>query len=156
MKARVAASFVLAAGVILGTAGCNLLAPQDTTQIQTSSVGVQGQVGDVAIRDAVLVSNGTDANLVATFVNESAQPVSVDVAPASDTAAAQSVNVPANGTTVVSDSTAVQFNDVSAALGSLYPIYFTYTGGEGTTVSLPVVTGELAMFSTLTPTPAAG
>src|SRR5579875_2143645 len=35
VKARVAASLVLAVGVAIGTAGCGFLAPQETTRINT-------------------------------------------------------------------------------------------------------------------------
>src|SRR6185369_8499035 len=60
----------LAIAVTLGTAGCGFLAPQSTTRHYDASDGVSGNVGDIAVRNALIVTgDGSVGNLVVTLVN---------------------------------------------------------------------------------------
>ena len=58
MKARVAASIVLALAVAVGTAGCGFIAPQATTKHYDASDGVSGNVGQIDVRNAFIVTDG--------------------------------------------------------------------------------------------------
>src|ERR1700710_1284550 len=72
VKARVAASVALALAVAFGTAGCGFVAPQATTKHYDASDGVGGTVGQIDVRNAMIItdaSDGTVGNLVVTLVN---------------------------------------------------------------------------------------
>ena len=69
MKSRIAA-LALAAAVSLGLAGCNLAAPQDTTIQYDPSDGVSLALGDLELRNVLVISeDGELGNLVGTAVN---------------------------------------------------------------------------------------
>ncbi|WP_022882540.1 hypothetical protein [Gryllotalpicola ginsengisoli] len=154
MKARVAASVILATGIMLGTAGCNLIAPQETTKItESTSFGVEGQVGKVDIRNAYLVAEGESVNLVATLVNSSSKAQTVTVQPDARAADDQTVTIPAGTTAVLGNATRVQWNDLDAAPGSLFPVYFSYGTETGANLKLPVLTSDFQINETVTPTP---
>lgn len=154
MKARVAASVVLAVGVALGTAGCGFLAPQETTRItQSTSFGVEGDVGDVHIRNAYLVTKGKQVTLIATFVNQGGSAQTLTVQPNASVQDTKQVHVSVGDPTVVGPKKRLQWNDLKASPGSLLPVFFTYGNKTGTTLDLPVLTGSFEINSTLTPTP---
>ena len=154
MKVRVAASVVLAAGVVIGTAGCGFLAPQETTRItQSTSFGVEDTIGDIHIRNAYLVAEGQQVALVATFVNKGDSGETVSIQPHSSPSDTKSLTVPAGDPTIVGPSQTLQWDDLKAAPGSLFPVFFTYGGKTGVSMQLPVLTGDFAINSTLTPTP---
>jgi hypothetical protein len=154
VKARVVASVVLAIGVAIGTAGCNLLAPQETTRItQSTSFGVEGTVGDVHIRNAYLVAKGQKAALVATFVNKGDSGQTMTIQPNASATDTQSLHVGKGDPTIIGPENTLQWDDLNAAPGSLLPVFFTYGSKTGITMDLPVLTGDFKINSTLTPTP---
>ncbi|HEY0248098.1 MAG TPA: hypothetical protein VGC45_07530 [Gryllotalpicola sp.] len=156
MKARVAASVVLAVGVVLGTAGCNLIAPQDTTKIQQpTAFGQEGMVGDVDIRNAYLVADGDAVSLVATFVNDGTSGATMSIQPNASSSDTTNLLVPSGAPTVVGPDQHVQWSGLDAAPGSLLPVFFTYGDKTGVKINLPVLTGDFQVNSTLTPTPVA-
>ena len=141
MKARVAASIVLAFGLGLGMSGCTLITTQDTLHIKESSIGVAGSVGEIDVRNAVLVTRGDDGttgNLVATFVNNEGKPHRVEVEHGS---AAEYVTVPAYGVKKIGGAgeTRVQFKDLGEKPGALADVYFTYGSETGTRLRVPVL-----------------
>lgn len=84
VKLRIAFAALAATGVALGMTGCNLVTPQATTYSYNPSDGRNGNSGEVAVRNALLVvdpSDTTRASLNGTFVNDSdqAQPLSISV-----------------------------------------------------------------------------
>lgn len=154
MKARVVASVVLALGVAIGTAGCNLLAPQETTRItQSTSFGVEGDVGDIHIRNAYLVAQGDQVALVATFVNLGTSGQTLSVQPNASADDTKSVHIGEGAPTVIGPKQHVQWNDLTVSPGSLFPVFFVYGDKTGVTLQLPVLTGAFSINSTLTPTP---
>ncbi len=152
MKARVAASIVLALGLGLGMSGCTLITLQDTKYVKESSVGVGGSVGEVDIRNAVIVSdsNGTVGNLVVTFVNNEGKPHFVSVQHGSTT---RSVAVPAYGVKKVGEEggTRVRLPQLGAKPGSLTDLYFSYQGVTGTRLRVPVVSSSFPGFEGYSP-----
>ncbi|MFC4242294.1 hypothetical protein ACFOYW_02835 [Gryllotalpicola reticulitermitis] len=155
MKARVAASVVLAIGVAIGTAGCGFLAPQETTRIsQPTAFGVQGDVGSIHIRNAYFVAQGNQVALIATFVNSGTSGQTVSIQPNASASDTQSLHVGQGDPTVIGPQQQLQWSDLSATPGSLLPVFFSYGSASGVTLKLPVLTGDFGINSTLTPTPA--
>ncbi|WP_298227998.1 hypothetical protein [Gryllotalpicola sp.] len=158
MKARAAASIVLSVGLAGGLAGCNLLSPQATTKHYVASDGVSGNFGNgIAVRNAFLVDGGNGAaNLVATFVSPDVLGGTVTVQPNADAALTQSVALTGGSqVTVIGPTTTVTFSGLDAQPGSLVPLYFQSSGGEGVTLDVPVLTNEIGAYATLAPSAAA-
>jgi hypothetical protein len=140
----------------LGTSGCGFLVSQATVNHYHPSDGVGGEVGSLAIRNAILVSNGENtANLVVTIVNEGdkAHNLTVQYESAGDKAS-QNVQVEAHSiVSVGTDGPTVVLNDVNAPPGSLFPVFMQYGNETGTELLVPVLDGSLPTYSTLVPTP---
>lgn len=164
MKARVAASVVLALAVAFGTAGCGLVAPQATTKHYDASDGVSGSVGTIDVRNAIIVTDaagGTVGSLVVTLVNtgSTAQRVAVTAGDQSTEPAYVTVDAGQTkqvGTEPESDSGNVFFTPFSALPGSLYPVFFQYGSQTGVQLQVPVLDGGLSEYKDLvppTPTP---
>jgi len=140
----------------MGTSACNLIAPQATLIRYDASDGVSGTVGTIAIRNALLISQGEGAaNLVANLVNEGSDPVTMTIQYTSNGSKVnETVDVKAHETLAVgTDGPTVTFRDVDAQPGSLFPVYFQYGDETGVELLTPVLTGAMAEYSTLTPTP---
>lgn len=158
VKARIAASVVLAVGVALATAGCNLVAPQATRKIYDASDGVGATIGDLAIRNAMIISDdGEQGTLVVTLVNSTDESLSVEVQyEGSAGRTSDIVDAVPGRTEVRPDSTeAVEMNGIDSIPGSLLPVYFQYGSEEGKELLVPVLTNALEAYSTLTPAPSA-
>ncbi len=158
MRARVIVSVVLAAGVLLGTSGCNLLAPQSTTKHYDASDGVSGNVGDLAVRNAIVLSeDGTTGSLLVTVVNtgDSAHSLNVQFDGATGKVN-QKITVKADSTTAfgTEDGPLIPMDAISAQPGSLFPVYFQYGDQTGVELLVPVLDGTLGTYSTLLPTAA--
>ncbi|GAA4177028.1 hypothetical protein [Gryllotalpicola koreensis] len=154
MKVRVAASVVLAVGVALATAGCGFITPQGTQRItQSTSFGVEGDVGDVHIRNAYLVSQDGKATLIATFVNKGDSGETLTIQPNASASDTKSLDVAEGDPTIIGPKQTLQWDDLTAKPGSLLPVFFTYGDKTGVTMDLPVLTGDFKVNSTLTPTP---
>lgn len=159
MRGRIAASIVLAASIALGTVGCTFIAPQSTTKHYEASDGVGGNVGDIAVRNALLITqDGTPANLVVTLVNTGTKSHRMLIeSTANGTKSGQYVTVePGQLLKVGVDAhPKVVFRKIDAAPGSLHKVFFQYGNETGLQLLVPVLTGKLDQYSTLTPTPSA-
>lgn len=74
VKLRLAAAATAGLALALGLAGCNMLAPQATTFEYNPGDGLNGEAGDVAFRNVLLVVDADDASRASvnvTFVNSS-------------------------------------------------------------------------------------
>lgn len=156
MRTRIVASAVVAIAILSGTAGCTLLAPQATTIHYDASDGVSGNVGDVAVRNAILLSeDGNLANLLVTFVNQSGstQNISVQYGAATGKVTA-SVVVPANSTVSVGTPNApsVILEGIDTQPGALFPVFVQYGDETGLELLVPVLDGAIGPYSTLLPT----
>jgi hypothetical protein len=153
VRARFAASIVLAIAVTLGTAGCGFLAPQSTTRHYDASDGVSGNVGDIAVRNALIVTgDGTVGNLVVTLVNSGAVSHRVQIERGT-TGESQYVTVGAGETKELGskDDTIILFRQLNSIPGSLYPVYFQYGAQTGLPLRVPVLDGGLPEYADLTP-----
>lgn len=156
MRARTMATVLVAAGILLGTSGCNLFAPQATTIQYDASDGVSGDLGDLAIRNAMLITeDGENANLVVHVVNSADEDIELLVQyEGVDEKVDRTLTIDANATTEIGipggESVAVQ--NLNATAGSLFPVYFQYGDLTGVELLVPVLDGTLAEYSTLVPT----
>jgi hypothetical protein len=163
---RVAASIavtVLATSVL---AGCQFITPQQTSRSYTPADGVNGNVGDVEIRNVFLIDGADDtASMIGVLSNTAATASSVTLQWTSSTGTeTKRLSIPANGllslstnattpTTPVADgATSVILDDVTATPGGLFPVTFT-AASKDTDLRLPVLTGSFSQYATLVPTP---
>ncbi|MFZ4894673.1 hypothetical protein ACL9RL_09505 [Plantibacter sp. Mn2098] len=157
MKARIVASIVLAGALALGTAGCNLIAPQATTKHYDASDGVSVTVGKIGVRNALIISDdGVVGNLVFSVSNTDTKAHTVVIEVEGNSERFQVVAEP--GITSFDgrpDSNApVRIDELGAKPGAVIRVFFQYgteTGGEAL---VPILTGELNEYSTLVPTEA--
>lgn len=159
MKARVAASIVLALAVAVGTAGCGLIAPQATTKHYDPSDGVGGTVGAIDVRNAFIVTDGVGGkvgNLVVSLVNTDTNSHRVAISSGSSGAAAE-ITVEPGQVKVVgknpdkASSSNVFLTPFDALPGSLYPVYFQYGDATGVKLQVPVLDGGLPDYKSLVP-----
>lgn len=157
MKARLAASVVLALAVALGTAGCGLIAPQATLEQYDPSDGVSGETGGVAIRNALLVTeDGRDATLVAALVSTDGESHTVNVQYENAEGKQNlTVTVEPQGALelALGDLESEVLRGIDAAPGSLFPVYFQTGDASGVQLKLPVLDERLDYYSHLVPTP---
>jgi hypothetical protein len=158
VRARTMATVVVAAGILLGTSGCNLYAPQATTNQYDASDGVSGDLGALALRNAILFTeDGENANLLVHVVNSSDEDIDLVVQyQGAGERTTTEVTVAGNSTTEIGvdggESVLVESQGVAA--GSLFPVFFQYGDLTGTELLVPVLDGSLEAYSTLVPTPA--
>lgn len=156
MRRRIASSIVVAVAVLIGTAGCNLVAPQATTKHYFASDGVNVDVtSDIAVRNAVVITDaGKLGNLVMTVVNNSTERARFTVQHESaGTRKDVTVSVPASSTTVFGypDGETVLLRAIDTQPGALLPIYFHSGDDEGKEVLVPVLDGGLPEYKDLLP-----
>jgi hypothetical protein len=157
VRRRIASSIVVAVAVLIGTAGCNLVAPQATTKHYFASDGVSVDVNDdIAVRNAVVITDeGKLGNLVMTVVNTSTDDARLTVQHETSDGDKKNVtvSVPAASTTVFGypDGETVLLRSLGAEPGSLLPIY-VHSGSEtGKQILVPVLDGGLPEYEELLP-----
>ena len=146
--ARAAASVVLAGALLIGTTGCTFIAQQATLIQYDPSDGIGGEVGNVAIRNAVALINedGHAVSLMVTFVNESSKIVNLDLQYESggekttDTKQINANAVATYGTTP--DETQIIILNPGVEAGGLLPVYFQYGDHEGKELLVPVLNAD--------------
>ena len=159
MKApRIAATVVLAVGIVLGTAGCNLTAPQATTKHYDASDGVSGSVGSIDVRNVIIVSdNGKVGNLVFTMVNNgnTAHLVTVQTGTGTDKASKQ-VSVAAGAVQPFGgpDNRRVLIQNLNTQPGSVFPVYFQYGTKTGVRLLAPVLDSSIPQYADYSPSSA--
>ena len=156
MRARIAASVVLAAGILLGTSACGFFAPQATSIQYNASDGVSGDVGEIHVRNAMLFStDGELANLIVSVVNPTDTLKQVLVQYESSTGqVSQDIPVEANTTVTFGTDGApsVVLENMDSQPGSLFPVFFQYGEETGIELLVPVLTGSQEAYDGLLPT----
>jgi hypothetical protein len=121
-----------------------------------ASDGVSGDVGDIHIRNALLISSdGELANLIVSVVNPTDTAQSLLVQYVSSTGkVSQEVAVEANTTVTFGTDGApsVILENIDSPTGSLFPVFFQYGEATGVELLLPVLTATQDEYSTLLPT----
>ncbi|GAA3342264.1 hypothetical protein GCM10017714_29870 [Curtobacterium pusillum] len=170
-------SVAVAATIALGATGCEFMSPAQTTEIKQITDGVNVSTGKIDVRNALLIADDADgARFVGTLVNNSEKgDITLSIEVGGDT---QTVTVPANthidlgaaaaptaqatAPTETGDETTqgtkagksedVVFDDADTKPGSLVKVYFSYSGAEGVSASVPVLTSAQEEYATLAPT----
>ncbi|RLP77410.1 hypothetical protein D9V32_02890 [Mycetocola tolaasinivorans] len=157
MKARLISSVVLAATVLVGTAGCNLIAPQATLKHYDASDGVSANVGTLEVRNALVISfPGKEGVLAMTVVNtgDSAQTLTVEYP-----GGRVSVEVAASGPTAfgANGNPGITLPGFTTPAGADAATVFQYGTETGAEARVPVLDSAddfaFQEYKTLTPTP---
>jgi hypothetical protein len=153
VKARLAASAVLAVGLVLGASGCSMLTYQATTEHYDPSDGVSADVGDLDLRNILVVSeDGEDGNLVMTVVNTGDEDAELGVQVGEGGGQTLIVEVEAGATVSLGgDEEPLLLEGIDTLPGSLVPIFFQYGSAEGIEKLVPVLDGRLPEYSDLAP-----
>ena len=157
MRARIVASAVLATALLLGTTGCTFFANQATLTPYDPSDGIGATIGTVEVRNALLLTkDGQEASLVATFINDGAEAVSLTVrydtlqGSHSDTL---DLKAGESQTLGAQDSGKYVIQGIDTRAGALFPMFLQYGSLTGTQLLVPVLDGTQAEYSKLLPSP---
>jgi len=153
VKARLAASAVLAVGLVLGASGCSMLTYQATTEHYDPSDGVSADVGALDLRNILVVSeDGEDGNLVLTVVNTGEDDVELGVQVGEGGSEPLIIEVEAGATVSLGgDEEPLLLEGIDTQPGALLPLYFQYGTAEGIEKLVPVLDGRLPEYSDLAP-----
>jgi len=156
VRRRLFAPLALAFSVVLGASGCTLNAEIATMKDYDPSDGVGTEVGDLALRNIMLITNDQgEGNLVMTVVNTGGEDVSLLVQYTDGTKkTTETIRVPGlPALTRFGDDPAqgVVFSGTDVVPGSLAPIYFQYASNPGELVFVPVLDGSLPEYELLVP-----
>lgn len=155
MTSRLLASIALAAALLVGTTGCTFSAEIATQKEYDPSDGVGIEVGELAIRNALLIGDDPEnLNLVMTVVSSSDTDRRLTVQwQAGDERVSEQVFVTANGSTAFGGPEQDQLLVVGsgATIGGLVPLYFSYSGAEGRELLVPVLDGALPEYELYVP-----
>jgi hypothetical protein len=160
VKARLAASAALALGLALGTSGCSMLTYQATTEHYDASDGVSANVGDLDLRNILIVSDdGETGNLIMTIVNNGTDDVRLGVQFGEGGGETQQIEVESGSTVTfgVDDAEGIDvvepvlLEGMNAEVGGLLPMYFQYGDAEGVEKQVPVIDSRLPEYADLAP-----
>jgi hypothetical protein len=160
VKARLAASAALALGLALGASGCSMLTYQATTEKYDASDGVSVDIGELDLRNVLVVSDdGEDGNLIMTVVNNGDDDVELGVQFGEGGGDTQTIEIEAGNTVAFGVDTA-ESEDVLEPLllegidtppGGLLSMYFQYGDAEGIEKQVPVLDARLPEYADLAP-----
>ena len=154
VKLRLAAAAVAGLALALGVTGCNMMTPQATTNEYNPGDGLNGQSGEVAFRNALLVVDGdsaTNASLNVTFFNESDSPQSVSLQVGQQQI---SVTLQPGVTVYGSQENQIVVPVDSPVAGSLVNATVTAEGGDAVGTQLQVFSTDNAGYEDRGPTSA--
>ena len=156
MRRRLFAPYALAVSVVLGTTGCTLNAEIATMKEYDPSDGVGTEVGDLALRNIMLVTNDAgQGNLVMTVVNSGMDDVTLSVQYSDGGSDSnETIDVPGTPSLLrVGDDpdSGVVFAGSDVVPGGLAPLYFQYGKNPGELVLVPVLDGTLPEYELLVP-----
>jgi len=147
---RIAASLAVAA-LAFGVTSCGAINEQATTTNYAASDGINLDVADAQVRNLMFVANaeGTDARLIGTVVNDGDSAVNLQIKAGS--AAAVTVNVPANGEVKLEDdANKTVITNLGVKPGEHAETDFS-NAGTTEDFSVPVVDGTLAEYRAFVP-----
>lgn len=156
MRRRLFAPLALALSVAVGATGCTLTAEIATMKEYDPSDGVGTEVGELALRNILLITNDEgDANLVMTVVNSGGDDVQLTIqhTEGSNRKNATLEIAAAPALTRVGDdpSAGVILSGNEIQAGGLVPVYFQYANFPGELVMVPVLDGTLPEYELLVP-----
>jgi hypothetical protein len=161
VRARIAASAVLAVGLVLGTTGCTFMTPVATMNHYDPSDGISADVGNLQLRNVFVISpKGKAANLVGAIINtgDSAESVQLQYtshAGGSEKTTNATIKLDAGQIISYGDRGVKQvvFNDTGIKPGALLTVFVQYGSTTGKKLQLPVLDGSQTAYAHLTPKP---
>ena len=153
MKNRIASSIALAAGLLLGASGCAMMAPQATLVSYAPSDGVDVNVGEIELRNVLLIEdeNGENFNVVFSSVNNSGAPVDLTINFEGENSqhATAEFTIPegiAEFGNPEGEEAPVLVSVKGLAPGATAPASFQVSGASEVAHQVPVLDGELAEY----------
>lgn len=142
--------------LVVAGSGCTLTAEVATMKNYDPSDGVGAEVGDLALRNVMLIVNdmGT-ANLVMSVVNTGDQEIELQVQ-YSDRGVKSNQFISISGSaglTKIGDNPTegLKFSGPDVVAGGLAPLYFQYSNVPGALILVPVLDGALSEYELLVP-----
>lgn len=156
MRRRFFAPLALAAAVVTGSTGCTLNAEIASMKAYDPSDGVGADLGDLALRNILLISNDDGAaNLVLTVVNSGGEDIALNVQFDNGIQrTTQTLSIPGfPARTRIGDDPGegIVISGPEVILGGLFPMYFEYGSVPGELVFVPVLDGTLPEYELLVP-----
>ncbi|GAA4051164.1 hypothetical protein [Agromyces indicus] len=151
MKARLAASAALALGIAIGGTGCGMVTYQATTERYDPSDGVSAEVGSLAVRNILIISeDGDEGSMTLSVSNSGSEDATLELQVGSETV---EVDVDAGQTVApgAGDEEPLLIEGLDAEVGGLVPVFVTTDGAEGREISVPVLDGRLPEYEDLVP-----
>jgi hypothetical protein len=140
---------------MLGATGCTFSARIATDIPYDPSDGVGAEVGELSIRNALLIGDDPEElNLVMTVVSTADTDRRVSVQwEAEGERVTEEIFVGANGRTAFGgpEQDQVLITGSGATIGGLVPVFFSYPGAEGVEVLIPVLDGTLPEYELFIP-----
>lgn len=142
---------------MLGTAGCSFFAPQATLKHYDPSDGIGATVGDIKVRNALLVAGDEEgeASLLVNLVNTGSTGVNLLVQYENEDGKDDTtVRVPAGDVVSFGAEGEEQFvlSGIDARAGDLFPVWFQYGDKTGKQLLVPVL-DSLFEYAELAPSP---
>jgi hypothetical protein len=157
VRARIAASVVLAAAMMLGATGCSLFVPLSTTKLYDSSDGVGATLGSIQVRNAlVFTKDGEEASLLVSIINDGEQPADVNIQyEGSEGKLTSTVRLDAGEakTFGAKGSKQLVLQGINTEPGALFPVYFQSGSDTGKQLVLPVLDASQKEYKGLLPSP---
>lgn len=149
-------SLIAAIGIgAMAFTGCSAINEQSTTRVYSASDGVRLDLGQLELRNVLIVSEAADApgRVAGTFYNQSDSDITLTI---SGAAGSQTEIVVKPGTPTVLGTTGDEhiLNTVASAPGALESVELRLSGASSETASLnvPVMDGTLQEYKNLIPT----
>lgn len=156
MRARLAASVVVAALVLGATAGCTFITPQVTVDHYDPSDGIGADVAGIQVRNALmLTSDGETASLLINLANSGKYGTTVNLQ--YNNASGEKVNqaVYVNSKSVKSfggeNDAKILMTGIDTSAGALFPVFVQPEGETGKLLAVPVLDGSASEYSALLP-----
>ena len=146
---------ILAAALVVGTAGCTFFTPQATLNQYDPSDGVSANLGDLQLRNVLAIANedGSAVSLLFSVINRGG-PHALKIQFDGDDGKTTTSQVIDGNTTTTFGNTAEEPQIVLAnpgvPSGGLLPVYFQYGTVEGKLVLVPVLDAS-GIYSELAP-----
>lgn len=152
MKARLAASAALALGIVVAASGCSMVTYQATTEVYDASDGVSANVGDLDLRNIlVIMKEGADeGNLIFTVAN-TGESNELTVEPATGDAVTLEVGTNEQIVLGEGDEDPLLLEGIDTEPGAMMEIFFSAEGAEGVEILVPVLDGRLPEYRDLLP-----
>lgn len=158
VRMRCAGAALTLGAVLLSGTGCAFDNPPETTQITPATNGISAQVGPMKLEDMLILSDSADqpGRVLGAVFNSSSKDATVTISGASGAHA--TIQVQANGQTLLKSPPAVMLNPAGGPPGSMVTVRMSEDAtGASADVQLPVLDSSMPEYQPyMPPTPATG